>query len=173
MAQETYEVQTPEGVVEATKTTVDEFPQEVTDIEESVLEAINANVSLGPAFVQVFVADVTDPSLKDYDEAFRRWQDAVSKGDTDIADSTVIDLFGSILGNLLVSNLDMKWVRVVDQYGTDYAVKGRSTEVFAYPFSTVAKRVDRGEYDFMYNVYYAISQSMDSGEYLEKKSEDN
>ncbi|HNP66008.1 MAG TPA: hypothetical protein PKH39_18915 [Woeseiaceae bacterium] len=108
MAQETYEVETPEGVVEATKTTFDEFPQEVTDIEESVLEAINTNVSLGPAFLQEFNVGVSDRSLKDYDEAFRRWQDAASNGETDIANGTVIDLFGSILGNFLVSNLDMK-----------------------------------------------------------------
>ena len=67
----------------------------------------------------------------------------------------------------------MKWVKVVDQYGTEYAVKGKSTEVFAYPFSTVGKRVDRGERDFMYNVYHAIRQAMESGEYLEKKSEDD
>lgn len=173
MAQESYEVETPDGVVNATKTTIDEFPQEVTDVEESVLEAIGANVSLGPAFVQEFVAGVSDPNLKDYDEAFMRWQDAATKGETDIANGTVIDLFGSILGNALVSDLDMKWVKVVDQYGTEYAVKGKSTEVFAYPFSTVGKRVDRGEHDFMYNVYHAIRQAMDSGEYLEKKSEDD
>ena len=80
MAQESYEVETPDGVVNATKTTIDEFPQEVTDVEESVLEAIGANVSLGPAFVQEFVAGISDPNLKDYDEAFMRWQDAATKG---------------------------------------------------------------------------------------------
>ena len=170
MAQENYEVETPEGVASATKTTVDEFPQEVIDIQMSVLEAIEANVSLGPAFVQEFVEGASDPNLKDYDEAFKRWQAAAAKGETDIASGTGIDLFGSILGNALVTDLDMKWVKVTDQYGTEYAVKGKSAEVFAYPFSTVGKRVDRGEHDFMYSVYYAIRQAMDSGEHLEKSS---
>ena len=171
MAQERYEVETPEGVVEAKKTTVDEIPQEISDIEDSVLEAIEANVSLGPVFVREFVPGVSDPNLKDYDEAFRRWQVAAMNSDTDIANGTVVDIFGSVLGNSLVSNLDMKWVRVTDQYGTEYAVKGQASEVFAYPFSTVGKRVDRDEYDFMYNVYHAIKQSIESGEYLEKKAE--
>ena len=70
----------------------------------------------------------------------------------------------------LVTDLDMKWVEVVDQYGTEYAVQGRSTEVFAYPFSTVGKRVDRGEHDFMHKVFHAIKQSMSSGEYIERKA---
>lgn len=173
MAQETYEVETPEGVVNAARTTVDEFPQTVADIEESVLEAIDANVLLGPAFVREFVEGVSDPNLKDYDEAFKRWQDAAAIGETEIANGTVIDLFGSILGNALVTDFEMKWVKVVDDYGTEYAVKGRRTEVFAYPFSTVGKRVDRGEHDFMYGVYHAIRQALESGEYLEETSEDD
>jgi len=173
MAQETYEVETPEGAVEAKKTTVDEFPQEVSEIEGSVLEAIEANALLGPVFVREFVAGNSDPNLKDYDEAFRQWQVEAMNGDTDIANGTVVDIFGSVLGEFLVSNLDMKWIRVTDQYGTEYAVKGKTSEVFAYPFSTVGKRVDRDEYDFMYNVFHAIKQSLESREYPEKKNEND
>ncbi|MEO1018104.1 MAG: hypothetical protein AAFY56_10470, partial [Pseudomonadota bacterium] len=66
MSQEAYEFETPDGVVNATKTIIDEFPQKVTEVEQSILDAIDANVSLGPAFVSEFVPDVMDPDLKDY-----------------------------------------------------------------------------------------------------------
>ena len=164
MAQDTYSVETPDGEFEVTETTVEQFPQEVTEVEDATRVAIDANASLGPAFVDEFVGGVSEPDLKDYDEAFRRWQLAVASGDTEIDSNVVIEILGCVLGNLLVTELDMQWVKVTDQYGTDYAVKGRSVEVFSYPFSTVAKRVENEEYDFMYNVFYAIKQAVESEE---------
>ena len=56
-----------------------------------------------------------------------------------------------------------------DEYGTDYAVRGKSVEVMAFPFSTVMKRVEDREYDFLYPVYHSIKQGLESDEYMKRE----
>ena len=165
---EPYEVSTPDGSFQAKKSTAEQIEQEISAVDSELLEAIDRNASFGPAFVSEFLDAVENPTLKDYDEAFRLWQAAALKGETDIWHRTVVDLFGSVLGNKLVEDLNMEWVTVTDQYGTDYAVIHRELQVFAYPFATVQKRVDRDEHGFMNNVYYMAKQSIETGGYLER-----
>jgi hypothetical protein len=59
----------------------------------------------------------------------------------------------------------MEWVTVSDEYGTNYAVRGKSAEVMAFPFSSVLKRIENNEHDFMYGVYYAVKGALESGDY--------
>ena len=42
---------------------------------------------------------------------------------------------------------------VTDQDGTDYAVRAKKFEVMSFPFSSVEKRVERNQYDFMVGIY--------------------
>ncbi len=35
----------------------------------------------------------------------------------------------------------------------------------AFPFSTVLKRIENREYDFLHGVYYTIKQTLASGDY--------
>ena len=167
------EVSTPDGSFQAQKSNVEQTQQTISAIDSGVLAAIDQNASLGPMFVREFLALDGDPSLQDFDEAFRLWQSAFAKGDTDIEGRTVVDIFGSILGNKLAEDLNMEWVTVSDEYGTDYAVVHRDLQVFSYPFSTVQKRVDSMEYGFMNNVYYMVKQMIESGDYAgrDKKAE--
>ena len=166
---EQYEVTTPDGSFQANKSTADQIKQEISPVDSELLEAIDLNASFGPAFVNEFLEGVDEPTLKDYDEAFRLWQAAAIKGETDILGRTVVDLFGSVLGKILAEDLNMEWVTVTDQYGTDYAVIHRDLKVFAYPFATVQKRVDRDEYGFMNNVYFMVKQSIENGGPLERR----
>jgi hypothetical protein len=64
----------------------------------------------------------------------------------------------------------MEWVVVTDEYGTDYAVRSKQSEVMAFPFSSVAKRIERDQYDFMVGVYHSVRTILESGEYKPRKS---
>ena len=169
-AEETYTVETPTGDFEATSTSVEAFPQEVSTLGEDFRLEVNRLAAAGPEFVRIFLPDVSEPSLEQYDEAFKLWQDSHASDPDAVSEALVIDIIGSYLGNKLVSELDMEWVEVTDQYGSDYAVHHPQIDVFAYPFSTVQKRVEKDEYDFIFNVYYMVKQAVENGT-LERRAD--
>lgn len=59
----------------------------------------------------------------------------------------------------------MEWVTVADEIGTDYAVRSTKVEVISFPFSTVLKRTEDKEYDFVHGVYYTVKEMLTNGEY--------
>ena len=73
-------------------------------------------------------------------------------------------MLGAALGEKMVADLDMEWVVVSDQFGTDYGVRSRKSEVMAFPFSSVQKRVGRNEYDFLIGIYHSVQSLIESGE---------
>ena len=159
---EQIDVETPNGKISAKKIEVEPVPQKilvVTGDELKQLESIGKN---GADFVKAFDPDEKDISLRAYDRAFRSWQ---LSGYREYSKETVINLLGGYLGNKCVNKLNMEWVVVNDEYGTDYAVRSKTSEVMAFPFSTVLKRIEDNEYDFLYSVYHTIKQTLESGEY--------
>ena len=65
----------------------------------------------------------------------------------------------------------MEWVTVTDEYGTDYAVRSKSVEVMAFPFSTVLKRIEDKEHDFLHGVYHTLKQRLESSDNMRRDSE--
>ena len=124
--------------------------------------AIEELASKSKHFVAYYLPGRPNPSLSDFDEAFSLWQQEEERRYTE---QEVIELLGAYLGSQLIADFQMEWVTVSDQYGTDYAVRARRYEVMSFPFSSVAKRIERSQYDFMVGVYYAVKQSIESGEY--------
>lgn len=155
-------IDTPGGKVKLQKTTVDPRPQQITTVTGDELERLQGLVEQGPGFVKSYLPDVGEPHLSDYDEAFRIWQSSKSK---QYSKEQVIEILGGMLGNQCVTDLGMEWVTVSDEYGTDYAVRGKSVEVMAFPFESVSKRIEKNENGFLNNIYHAIKRMMESGEY--------
>ena len=155
-------VQTPEGEVIAETTTLDPTPQTITTVTGAELKRLGELAQRGPAFLAAHGVTAPDPGLKDYDLAFRAWQ---ISGDRRHSSQEVVEILGGYLGNKCIADLDMEWVLVNDEYGESYAVRGRNVEVMAFPFSTVEKRIEDNEHDFLYGVYYAIKQTVESGAY--------
>jgi hypothetical protein len=143
-------IETPEGNVTAHKTTVDAVPQKVTAATGDELEQLKSFDATGSDFLAAYLPGTSDPALKVYDRAFRAWQTSDSPQHSN---EQVVQILGGYLGNKCVADLDMEWVTVTDEYGTDYAVRGKTVDVMAFPFSTVLKRIENNEYDFMYGVY--------------------
>ena len=119
----------------------------------------------GPSFVSAYLPKVKSPTLKDFDEAFRLWQNEKKPRYTQ---QQVMEIMGAHLGNTLAKDLDMEWVVVTDEYGTDYAVRGKKYEAMSFPFSSVMKRIESNEHDFMFGIYHTIKTSIKDGEYMKR-----
>ena len=154
-------IETPYGSITTKTTTVEPTPQVITAASLNTLKTINANASQGNKFIATYLPKVDNPTLKDFDVAFRMWQADKSKHHTK---QQVIEILGAHLGNKLVSDFKMEWVVVKDEYGTDLAVRAKKYEVVAFPFSSVVKRIENNQYDFMVGVYHAVKASIESGD---------
>ena len=153
-------IETPDGPVTAITRTVDPTPQEIVVASGEQLESINALAARARTFASTYLPHVQNPTLKDFDEAFRIWQKSKDKR---FSEHEVIEVLGAHLGNTLNIELDMEWVIVTDKDGRDYGVRGKKHEVISYPFSSVAKRVESNQYDFMAGVFYVVRDMLSSG----------
>jgi hypothetical protein len=158
-------IETPDGNVVASKSTVDPTPQKITPVTGDGLQALTQEA---PTFYAAYPPQTPEPNLKDYDRAFRAWQISDNKHHSN---QQVVEIPGGYLGNKCVADFDMEWVTVTDEYGTDYAVRSKTVEVMAFRFSTVPKRIEDNERAFLYGVYYAIKQTLESGDYKKRDSE--
>jgi hypothetical protein len=162
-------VSTPEGEVVANDFNVDSFPQSISVVTGDQLGRLQALDDAGTEFVAHYVPKVTEPTLKDYDAAFRAWQldDAPP-----YTEQQVVEIVGSYLGNQCVADFDMEWVTVVDEYGTDFAVRSKKVELMSFPFSTVLKRIEDKQYDFVYGVYWTIHKKLKEGNMMLRGQEE-
>jgi hypothetical protein len=157
--QQSKTISTPNGEVSVTSKNVTPVPQEVVLLTAEKLRQI---VELESAAIQILSAynHGAAPSLQAYDEAFRLWQrDQASQFSVE----DVVERLGAYLGNRLAKDFDMEWVQVTDEYGVDLAVRARKWEVISFPFSSVAKRIQNEQYDFLVGVYYAVQDAIASG----------
>ena len=168
VAEEPHEIRigTPDGEVIAHDMNVEATPQAITVVGGDDLVWLQSLDAAAPQFVSHYLPDVAEPSLKDYDAAFRAWQLDTSPPYTD---QQVIQLVGGYLGNKCIADFDMEWVTVTDEYGTDYAVRSTKVEVMSFPFSTVLKRIEDKKYDFVHGVYYTVKEVLANGEYKVRK----
>ena len=76
VANESHEIRidSPDGEVIAHDTNVAATPQTITIVDGDDLAWLQSLADAGPQFVSHYLPDVTFPSLKDYDAAFRAWQ---------------------------------------------------------------------------------------------------
>lgn len=153
---------TPEGSVTMTSKTVAPVPQTIVSASPEQLAKFSKLAASAMGFANRYLPKIESPSLKDFDEAFVLWK---QDGAGTYTDDQVIDLLGAYLGKRMVDDLDMEWVVVTDEAGTDFAVRGKKQEILAFPFASVAKRIDRREHDFMAGVYRAVEATIANGEF--------
>ena len=163
-------VETPDGPVEATVTTVAPVPQEILKLTPDELKAIQADASRAAKFIAACTQSKLKEEweLKDLDEAFAIWGSVENANK--LSEQEVMNIVGSAFGEYCVKHLKMKWVKLKDQYGTNYAIRSQISEVMGFPHSTVQKRIESKEHSFMVPVFFSIKQMLESGEYKETKS---
>jgi hypothetical protein len=161
---ETKTLKLPDGrTVATTSTEVKPQSQKFRSLSVKELGRIEELRKQSEIFVRVYLPNAHNPTLKDYDRAFRAWQ--VSKP-RKYTDKEVIEMIGSLLGTACVRELNMEWVEVTDEYGTDFAVRAKKAEVISFPYSVVAKRIESNEYEFVYSVFHAIKELQDGNEVM-------
>lgn len=155
-------INTPQGPITTTTTTVEPAPQEIRLASAKDIKAFDAYAAQGAHFVATYLPKVKKPSLEDFDEAFRLWQ---TGGKRRFTEKQVVEILGACLGKQLIADFQMEWVVVKDQYGTDFAVRGKTYEVISFPFASVAKRIESGKHDFMSGIYHIIKSGIEKGDY--------
>ncbi len=155
-SKKTQEVKLPNGeTVTNTVTNVAPTHQKTRVLNKQELSNIDAQSKEALAFVKYYLPKVKSADLKDYDLAFRAWQLSKEKR---YSDAQVTQMLGSYLGNKCATDLNMEWVEINDEYGTDFAVRGKKAEVISFPYSIVQKRIEKKQYDFLYGVFYTIEK---------------
>ena len=153
----TVDVPLQDGVAKITTTTVPTLPQTIKVLGGKALQRLRTMDAPARGFLVKYQPGGTPPSLKAYDRAFRAWKsDRASR----YTAKQVVEMLGAVLGNAAVDRLGMEWVLLTDAQGTDYAVQSKTVEVTAFPFSSVQKRVQSGEQEFLAGVYEAIRLSL-------------
>jgi hypothetical protein len=56
----------------------------------------------------------------------------------------------------------MRWVKVSDKYGTDYAIRSQVKDIMGFPYSSVLKSINAKEHTFMIPIYYSLKQEINS-----------
>jgi hypothetical protein len=163
------EIETSEGTVHAKHSQVDSFPQKISTLEGDDLQQLAA-IPPNDAFVKKYKPEITSPTLLDYDDAFLAWKSDMSG---EYSDEDVVMIVGGYLGNRCIADFDMEWVRVEDEFGTDFAVRAKKSEVMIFPFSSVQKRIDNNEHAFVHGVYHALKDLLESGDYKPRDAEDS
>jgi hypothetical protein len=155
----TRNISTPTGDITLKTKSLDPVPQQIVPVDALELARIQALDDAAPNFLAAFKPGA-QPSLKSYDEAFAAWQRDPGLRFTEDA---VVGHLGACLGNRLAADFDMEWVVVSDEYGTDLAVRSRRYDLLSFPFSSVAKRIENRQFDFMEGVYYAVQDTIARG----------
>lgn len=162
-------VETDEGAVIGQVSEVDEFPQKVVRVSSAESQQFAAWSNVASDFRTAYGQPQSENELKQYDEAFKAWQRSTEKRHSD---QEVINLLGAYLGQRMVSELDMEWVVVTDQYGQDYAVRHKKSELMSFPFSSVAKRIEDKEHDFIHGVYHVLRHQIENGDWKQRTNDE-
>lgn len=153
-------IETDEGTVVSHTTEEITVPQKVAPVQRAESQMFEAWARDAASFLTAYGTPRPENELKQYDSAFKAWQDSSTRKHTH---QDVINILGAYLGQRLVQDFDMEWVVVTDEYGQDYAVRHRTTELMSFPFSSVMKRIEDKEYDFIHGVYHIIKHEIENG----------
>jgi len=66
----------------------------------------------------------------------------------------MLQSLGVVLGQALAAHPDLAWVTVQDEYGTDLALRFRSSSILVFPVTMISKRVEDGrevDVQFLYS----------------------
>jgi len=160
-------IETDEGTVAGHTTEVEDFPQKVVPVNPAESRQFASWASEATAFLTAYGARQSENDLKQYDEAFKAWQDSPTKNHSD---QDVINALGAYLGQRMVRDFDMEWVIVTDQYGEDYAVRHKTSELMSFHFSSVMKRIEDKEHGFIHGVYHVLKHEVENGEWKERSN---
>lgn len=141
------------NLVNAFVATVAPAAETVVELTEDELRSIGENVEYGCGYLAAFVAPGAD-KLEDLDEAFRQWSAAQDK--RGYSNEDVIELVGAMFGTYCCQQLNMRWIKVTDAFGTALAIEGIESEFRGFPYQTVSKRIADSEHGFLKPIFVLL-----------------
>ncbi|MCA9113014.1 MAG: DUF3806 domain-containing protein [Planctomycetaceae bacterium] len=125
--------------------------QKFSELSPSEEQWIKHQLEGANAFLAAFAPESppTHSLLDRLDSAFAAWM-ATQESDVDLVNK-VINCVGTVFGQELVNELELCWVIVEDEHGTELAVKGtpEQGDALVFPANFVAKRWERKETTFL------------------------
>jgi hypothetical protein len=124
--------------------------QKLEPLNQNELLWVQAQLENASKFVERFSpSDSGAPlTLAALDRAFAAW---LASGPAAADANAIINCVGIAFGQALVDTVELQWVVVTDEYGTELAVHGLPDrgDVLVYPANFVAKRWERRESNFL------------------------
>lgn len=135
--------------------TVEPYPEGVTELTSAEIEPINSNASLASSLFEQFDVDPAAHMLDKLDQAFESWLYAPNR--FGFLDEDIVEILGASFGNYCNETLEMKWVKVTDQYGVSVAIDGNGFEFRGFPYDSIRKRIADSEHTFFRGIYVALA----------------
>lgn len=100
----------------------------------------------------------SDLTFELLDTVFSEWINDIH--DEKFDDESIANGLGVVYGMLLSKQLHMKWVKVNDKYGENFAITLANTPLYqnltTFPIAAVYKRIETGETGFFANIYEVL-----------------
>jgi hypothetical protein len=150
------------GAAEQFTAAIEPVNETVRVLPEDEVRTIETNARLAFAFATTFgVHPAGEMTLDDLDSAYASWLQSDDKRGYDSRE--VVQLLGAAFGEYCVSTLAMRWVTIEDAYGAAIGVQGRETDFRGFPYHSVEKRIESGEYGFFRTVYIGLQDAANRG----------
>lgn len=138
--------------------TTESIPETLAPLSDEELNPILENATFVESFFATFLNRApSEKFLEDLDNAFGMWSEANDK--RGYSDEAVVEIVGAAFGQFCTETLDMRWIRIVDEYGVAIAIQGRTKDFRCFPFHVISKRIASGEYDFFIPVYITLQDA--------------
>ncbi len=140
--------------------TIEPPEESVMALTDEELVPILENAALVNGFIESLLGrTVQEHFLDDLDTAFGIWME--SKDKKEYSEDAVIEIAGAAFGKYCADTLNMRWIRVVDDVGTDIGVQGRTKNFRGFPYAAIAKRIPTGEYGFFKPIYITLQDAQE------------
>ena len=141
-------VATTEGVV----------PETLVPLTDEELAPILENAALVDTFMVAFLGHGPGNEFLDrLDSSFAAWIEAPQK--KGYSDDAVVEILGAAFGQFCAETIDMRWVRLTDDYGVAIALQGRAKDFRGFPYQTIAKRIPSRESGFFKPIYISLQDA--------------
>ena len=131
----------------------------ILEPNESERQWLQAQVELAARLASRYVGSAeTLPSLRSLDATLMAWS---QERETQREDAnTITNALGLAFGQHLVDRLNLAWVVVSDESGTEIAVHGQPGDILVFPTNALAKRVANHEYRCLELLFERMSQDV-------------
>lgn len=153
------ELVTESGVFHAQFSTDGESCLDVHDLVLEDLELFREWADNVRLLVSDYLEGKKEVSFEVCDAAYKEW---LFSPEPRYEVGRVVALVGAYLGERCVEDLGMRWVRISDEQGEEYAVMHDGADVISYPFACVRKRIGRCEYGFLEAVFHTVKHAIRS-----------